>query len=48
MDMAPELVVSHGSVDGEVVVRRSRRARRWILRAPWGEPALLAFRPAGA
>jgi len=28
-------------VDDEVVVRRSRRARRWTLRAPWGEPATL-------
>jgi predicted metal-dependent hydrolase len=28
-------------MDEEVVVRRSRRARRWTLRAPWGEPALL-------
>jgi predicted metal-dependent hydrolase len=28
-------------VDEEIVVRRSRRARRWTLRAPWGEPALL-------
>jgi predicted metal-dependent hydrolase len=28
-------------VDEEVVVRRSRRSRRWTLRAPWGEPAVL-------
>jgi predicted metal-dependent hydrolase len=28
-------------VDENVVVRRSRRARRWTLRAPWGEPATL-------
>jgi predicted metal-dependent hydrolase len=28
-------------VDETVVVRRSRRARRWTLRAPWGGPAEL-------
>jgi predicted metal-dependent hydrolase len=28
-------------VDESVVVRRSRRARRWTLRVPWGGPALL-------
>ncbi len=24
-----------------MIVRRSRRARRWTLRVPWGESALL-------
>jgi predicted metal-dependent hydrolase len=28
-------------VEERIVVRRSRRARRWTLRAPWGAPALL-------
>ena len=28
-------------MDETVVVRRSHRARRWTLRVPWGEPALL-------
>jgi len=28
-------------MDERVVIRRSRRARRWTLRAPWGAPAVL-------
>jgi predicted metal-dependent hydrolase len=28
-------------VEERVLVRRSRRARRWTLRVPWGGPALL-------
>ena len=28
-------------MDELVEIRRSRRARRWTLRAPWGEPVLL-------
>ena len=28
-------------MDEQVVVRRSRRAKRWTLRAPWGAPAEL-------
>jgi len=28
-------------MDEQIVVRRSRRAKRWTLRAPWGAPAQL-------
>jgi len=41
VDVAPDPAGSFDGVDEEVIVRRSRSARRWTLRAPWGEPAVL-------